>query len=253
MCRVNGRRCPACEDPMKVAARNARRRAAHGKKNGNGSHAFKALGRTRLKNFEAESDAFNEMMSEDEQDAIRGYTEADYSDIKDYLYQSSIDGDAMEYDFEDMARLETQIAHIDAALEKAPIPEKPRPLYRGVIIPDHVDNIDEWLDRGYPEGGVIKKKGYLSTSLDPTVALKEYAGLENPNDENRQSVVMFEFISKKGAPIGNASSEYENEREVLVQRDSRFKVDSVSKDVPFTFNGEQGTKKITIVRLIDAD
>lgn len=121
-----------------------------------------------------------------------------------------------------------QVEHIDNAISKYTVKED-MTVYRAMVKPGHVIEPGQtFTDRGYP-----------STSVDQGVAMKFYASADN-------HVLMRVKIptGKHAAPI-NGFSDYPTEQEVLLPRNTTFRVTNVSK----VFNPKYGLN----VNVVDAE
>lgn len=97
-----------------------------------------------------------------------------------------------------------------------------RVLYRA----QHVKGeVNAWLDKNIKVGETYSDKAYVSTSLDSDYVLVH--GGKEP-----EQTVVFEILTNKGIPIHNPKSSPGNvsyaEREVLLNRESKFKVVNVT-------------------------
>jgi len=253
MCRATvegGRRCPAHTDPAKVQAYNSRRRelyAARHNKNFVASHPPISF----IKQFNRLAEEYENLLTDQEKDALHEYTDISYTDIKDYLYGKDINLDDNDFDASEIKEMKKQIKLIDSALSKAIPPEEDRVLYRGIKIPGHVEDASIWLAENYPVGAIIKKKGYLSTSVNPTVALQSYMGINDSDITDYQTVCLLTFSSKRGAPISSNLSAFEDEHEILIGRDQKFKVEEIISDATVSVDSKGKNIKTVIIKLTD--
>jgi hypothetical protein len=272
MCRpkeLGGRRCPQHTDPVKHAAYNARRRELYHISKNDVSTAFPLLDSVRLKmkdnkkalqrwtdeqmeftkkinpSYTPESweshrdDTSNWQETQSEADAILHYSDYGYKRISRYFNDQNSGIEPEE--------IEPVLSQLDSALSKADRPEEPRLLYRGVHLAE-LNNAD-WVDRNFPVGKVISQKNYMSTSFDPEIGLT-FAG---------NGSLVLEILSKQGAPIGEGLSYYgSDEHEVLMPRETKFKVVAVHHGVSFkvkdqSVHQQDQTPHVTVVQLVDAD
>lgn len=280
MCRTGGRRCPSHTDPTKVAAYNQRRRELYTlRKNIVIDSRFQPLNQTRPnldpKGSSVEAQAYASDSAKylvtihSEYDDGNGaeealmmlgeYTIDAYEDYRDYLngYQVLSDGTHAKIKFGKIRSIEIQegMGDIDKLLDLAPKPEEPRILYRGLSIPRNIapEKVGGWLKKHFPVGGVISQKNYMSTTVNPAVATYQFTGLSDDR------AVVFEILSKQGAPIGEGLSLHgDEEMEVLMPRDAKFRVVSVHEKVDYKTHSEGENQIIdseprTVVRLIDVN
>lgn len=87
----------------------------------------------------------------------------------------------------------------------------------------------------------------MSTTLDPQVAAKDFTFAAR---ESKRAVV-FEILSRKGVAVGEGvSSVAMGEAEVLMPRNTGFRVVSVDTDVDFKVGSF--SKRVAVVCLMDA-
>lgn len=300
MCRTGGRRCPSHSDPTMVAARNARRREQYSSRNQGystmvdeenpvagmlnhasmGLYGKKSVGFTPLDEGYEPFDEYSEDWEEYKEDAklflrtLRGeygkkfydlqtslysYTAGDYNDVRDYLNGYRVRAtskEEMEKPFEKrtIKMVKRIISDLDGALKLTTPPASPRKVYRGMQVPVRVPAEDAaaWVAENFTPGKVVSQKSYMSTTLNPAKA-NFFSGTKNG--------VIFEILTKEGAVLGQGTSQYnEMETEVLMPREAKFKVVSVTVDAEVklkpskgynSLNGVQTTKK-TIIRMVDA-
>ena len=111
---------------------------------------------------------------------------------------------------------EESIINLSNILESAP--KYTGEVYRGIYFPD-MNRIDfEDLKQEFKIGNIFTDKGFMSTSYDKKVA----ASFTNPDlaDNTR---VLFQIQSKNGVMIDKLSK-FEDEKEVLFNRNSKFEV-----------------------------
>jgi hypothetical protein len=106
--------------------------------------------------------------------------------------------------------------HVDEAMTQTP--GQQRIVYRGMSA-DHqafsdFANVHDFAEANYPIGQELKFDGYQSTSYSPAVAL-EYARYSNG--------LIFEIKAASGLSVANIS-EYSEEQELILPRDSRYMV-----------------------------
>lgn len=266
MCRAGGRRCPSHSDPKLVAERNRQRREAY-------KHAqtsavdvdslFKPFTESReavepgtesYQKFSRAGRTFNKRITDEERQHIREYTKMGFREVRDYLNGHPLHSEDEEYDVSDETRknLDTQIEHLDSALAKAPKPREPRTLYRGMVSPWSAnEDVVGWVSEKFPIGSVVNHASYMSTSLHMQVA-KKFTGIT----EGRGFIM--EIVSSSGAALNYETSDYgESEREILLPRNSSFKVVSITPDVEINYDDllfrkiRKRTATMTVIRLVD--
>jgi hypothetical protein len=303
MCRskeLGGRRCPQHTDPVKHAAYNARRRELYAAKKTPSStqnylkhfipfDEVRPDVATHLESgekFLAESKAFNLTInpgyagdlwklttrlnsfdgSESEHKALLSYTQATFKSINRALTGKDVTaGDTVLSADVVLDNYKHDIANIDSALAKAETPDEPRLLYRGLRVPTGVEGAGKWVEERFPVGGTVSQKSYMSTTMSSAIAMSKFADKHTAQTGADHSPVIIEIVSKKGAPLGEGTSVYVNEEvEILVPRESRFKVVSVDHDVQLEAKYSaskffkvypQANRKgtYTVVRLVDEE
>jgi hypothetical protein len=164
----------------------------------------------------AEGLAFWATMDEFEQVAMRNYTDRDTGfQINDHLYN----GAPASEEILDMIEL------MDQALQRASLPDD-MILYRGV-------RHDIWeimkADPGYiTPGDEICPKGFLSSTYDPASAWKYASEKASKDDE----IAVIEILAPKRTQALSieAHSCSPSDKEILINRDTKFKVIEAIKD-----------------------
>lgn len=137
------------------------------------------------------------------------------------------------------------IKDIDSAFERNRLDE-PVVTYRGLAnhnFPQEVidsRNYIQHVEETYTPGSTHTLPGYVSTSLNPAKA-HGFAG----------SNVIMEIKARSAIPTGFIS-EWNSEKEVLIQRDRKFKVIGVKKDIPYD-GGSKKVRTVTVVQLEEID
>lgn len=143
-------------------------------------------------------------------------------------------------------KISEAVKNIDAVFEKNRL-EEPIVTYRGLNqhnFPQEVSNADTYtphVEETYKTGSVHTFPGYLSTSLDPATA-RGFAG----------SQVVMEIKTKSAIPTG-FTSEWKSEKEVLIQRNRKFRVLGVKRNIPYEAQHSKKTEPITIIQLEEID
>lgn len=171
--------------------------------------------------------------------------------LRDVLTENGTSG---EYIFNSAKeRTERLIRNIDAAFAKHAIPLDEQPVYRSVT--PHMsmkqnETLLEYAKRVHPVGSTVTDKAYMSTSSDPDFMLMQ---ARNDRDKTHPFIV-YEIEAKAGMPVfpknliageedrphtTNKYSQMQNyEREVMLNRNSRFTVVSV-QEIEFTHGYSQ--------------
>lgn len=149
--------------------------------------------------------------------------------------------------------IKNQIETLDGIFAKHSLKE-PTVLYRGIGsngFPKELSGKDEnspelaaYLAEKYPVGKEVVIPEYMSASADPAVA-HNFSGF--------QSVVL-EVKTKSAAPVGLVSAWNTSEREFLVNRNGKYKVVSVLKDVTYknvfnSFAPSPDNEHVTVIQL----
>lgn len=201
-----------------------------------------------------QNDPFEDLSVLDERDCVEFYTEHGYREIKSFLSPTILYGPHAgepkpPTSGKHQETLQSVVNKIDSALGRVKEQDSPRMVYRGISLPKELgdENVDSWLAEHYPVGGMVQDDTYLSTTLDPQVAAKDFTFVAK---ESKRAVV-FEILSRKGVAVGEGvSSVAMGEAEVLMPRNTGFRVVSVDTDVDFKVGSF--SKKVAVVRLMDA-
>lgn len=291
MCRSNflgGRRCPGAKSEKHRDEINTERRE---------KYAFirdlpKNMGcfppeeelRGNLSGCSIElSESWDAKLSDKEQATMEDFTGMSSHDINRYLYskeyKDAIDSDdpsihnkwmverhgaekAAELRASERKRLIESIGIIDGVLERSVLPENTI-VYRGhkMVVPAGKEPF-EYIKSCFKLGSQYSKESYSSTSLNPSVGAY-FAGKPTSKTDTGQTKVgvVFEMVATEGAPL-RALSSVQNEDEILLPRNKKFRVASVHESV--TFEGVEldeesdaieATHKKTkhiVIRLIEA-
>lgn len=196
------------------------------------------------------SDDWLATLTDDEVDALRRYTGKGSDLSADTINHKLGGGDPLDpAQARAVALIDSAIAKADGAIRTDV------PLYRGVerwIPPgpriglseaDIIDMIADDVEKDYPVGSVVKLNqswqplgrdrpgsgGFASTSTDVTPALDASVNREAPG-------LIFEIAPTPGAPL-QAVTKYDDEFEVLLGRDEKFRVVAVHRRVEFWDSG----------------
>lgn len=280
MCRskeLGGRRCPQHTDPAKHAAYNARRRELYAaKKLGSleSRYNFPEItndiydlykGPQAFENFIVEAVNLENKLSEnnislDERkelmDAIDKYTSFHDAEVKAYLHGTEQEPKTTE-------RAKKIIEGLDKVFELAPAIETPRLLYRGLRVPENIssEEASKWVTENFPVNGIISQKNYMSTTTNGHIAAERFSNYGDSLDDDYQThqereSVVFEILTTKGIALGEGVSAWDNgEEEVLIPRESRFKVVSMHANKTVSAQVDeidvQQMFNKTIIRLVD--
>lgn len=185
-------------------------------------------------------------MSKEEEDALFFYSTSGFKDFQKVLYRQKNPNNE-----ENLKKYEQIVKNLDNALEKAE--KKDKIVYRGlrgdntIIAPDFNEmnddfllsdeailgdfndfnmddpfdedkNLDNYVDRELQLGKTISFDGYISSTYNPS-AVREYT----------TGGILFEIKTPEGMNM-KAISEFEDEDEILLPRESKYKIVGVQKD-----------------------
>lgn len=197
---------------------------------------FRDLSKLEIKDF-----------NKDDIAAVRFFTSNDYEWFNNAIYSKgkslsvhTVDRDTddpfedvkKEYDriyIDDMDRSKKMVNRITEKLDEALAkgPKIQRIVYRGKKAGSKAfngyENVEEWVDKNAKLGQEVKFDGYQSTTADIEVAsLSLYSGGYEPG-------LIYEILTPEGANITHLSN-YADEKEVLLPRDSRYMVVGIHKN-----------------------
>lgn len=183
-----------------------------------------------VKKYIEYNQAFIQKLSTEESMALYWHTSDGSLVVNSHLHNQP--GNAVLNKKYSKTMVKNQIKTLDSIFAKHQLKE-PTVLYRGVganTFPTEIKNLSEdsaefseFLSEKYPVGGTIAIPEYMSTSADPAVA---------HNFSGTQSVVL-EIKTKSAVPVGLVSAWNASEREFLVNRDGKYRVAAVLKDVTY--------------------
>ena len=168
--------------------------------------------------------------TDDQKKALTKYAGKSYSSINGDLRSGKLTKENKE-----------TIKHIDSAMKKSKNNKDviaKNDLYRAADIPEIADALKNKKDL---KGIEFTDKAYVSTTTDPSVAR---------NFQRGENSMMFKISAPKGTPMIDMKehSGFENENEILIGRNQKFKVKDVTYEkekrkyrMP---NGKTGTKTI---------
>lgn len=202
-----------------------------------------------LKKLDADADKLKEAgLAKEEKDTLTSYTFMSNRYVNAYLWggEKGVESYSRkyaprEYSEEELkSYLEKEIPHVtqnalskieklDAAFNKIPQTKTPKVLYRGFYLPkDYEGDVASYIEANFKEGSAYTPKSYLSTSADSDLMLAMSA-------KQPKRFFVIEIATKTdGIALHRkqkgerATSIQESEREVLLPRDMKFKVHSVT-------------------------
>lgn len=139
-------------------------------------------------------------------DAIDSYTDWDYVEMNDCLRGGNCD-DEPEWGEKNKALMQ--------AIDNAPPFDEPVTLYRGVG-----GKFGEEVASNLAPGAVLEMAGFQSTTTDPDTA-RDFADLTTSGQ------VMFRITTSRGLAIGSDTGAGENEGEVILNHNWRYRVGSI--------------------------
>lgn len=165
-----------------------------------------------------------------ESEALSYYTTSGYQDLNEAL-RSGTDLTADQ---------QAMVAAIDSAITKAGDLPDPVTVWRGIdmgpVAPTDILNpvsqedrtrelVAEWAQQNFPVGASVELGGYQSTSLNVDPALDASLSRKSPG-------VVFEIDAHAGAYL-QPLTQFEDERELLLARDTTYQVTGVEPKVYF--------------------
>jgi hypothetical protein len=196
-----------------------------------------------LKQYNADYQALATQLDETHLEALKTYTGATYGPLNRYLKdKEEFRRVSKAQDVERQVQLlEEDISTLDQIFDHAPARTESRTLYR--IIDQKVSlggvaaSAEEYSKKlGLEVGKIVQFPGYSSTSIDPHIVTH----MNNQEDDHYLNVVLI-ITSKQGIPVASTPERAEDvewaqdsEREILLPRNSRFKVVSSTTDMEFT-------------------
>ena len=282
MCRNKedgGRRCPHETNPVAVAERNAKRRAAYNDKKAAVSHnssitsketltlsspkdyGFQEANEVRMMNktvAEQREESVLELkhLSRADTYGIRTFASSSYEWINQALYGHGNllePDDSSDEEDANSENLRKVVDSLDSAFMSAPLKE--RITYRGKSVElnqfsDGLSVLNKYVDEKYAIGSEVVFDGYQSTSANPVIASR-YAG---------DNGIVFEMKSGSGLNI-TSKSDFDTEVEVLLPRATRWKIVGASKGEDYRThdlhtrygNPENTFQKMVIIQLVEVD
>lgn len=204
-------------------------------------------------------------VTDGERQAIDFYTTADYQGLNNFLRGGDDDG---RFNVDAVSIYDEVTDNLDSLIDKAGRSNDPFIVYRGMIYSDDVLEQREMMDFTPAEWEEMKVQrirekytigseidfggGFVSTStkLDTpaTIAFESW-------DEQHIGLI-FEIAARHGAPLQDFSV-FSFEHEILLSRDSRYRVMGVEENVGvkkfFDDSGDEQIKRVTMVQLMEIE
>jgi hypothetical protein len=284
MCRtkeLGGRRCPAHTDPEKVAAYNAVRRQRYASR----KTVFANYGFTDPNKVEREPGMTSLAQRKASVKVLAGLTQAQRNSIglftsnnyewingslfglQNFLYEPNtenyyysyrpkdIDLEGMEYkstnDTIPMPTVDNVVTIVDTlddAFQHTEPEEKILYRGKGQFSARFNENVSKYVDDNYGIGQEIVFDGYQSASMHPGVG-SDYAG---------EGGIVYELKTVSGLNA-HSISHFEDEQEILLPRQTRWKVVGVHKDVIYaptvgsTGGFQEEAPTVTVVQMVEID
>jgi hypothetical protein len=234
---------------------------------------------TALEKLDAESEQLQNSLAKYERQAINQYTMGFYDPINRYL-RKGIQGiddywrhefkhqisDERREEYKNMA--ENYIDSIDGLFARHDATHKePRLLHKAFRVRNKdgrkttPEDIQKYVKEHYQVGKVLSNKAYTSTSIDSDYMLAF-------SNHDPEQIIVQEIVSRKGIPLhepGEEGSVQASEREVLLPRNSKFKIVGI-KEASYEstyptgrptassfFKNAPKKKKFTIIQMIEID
>ncbi len=196
-----------------------------------------------LRQLDLEGEEFRHFITEEEQFSLRTYSGHAFSNINGYNregragvekqlrkhYTSGILAFNEETFSEYEGYAKRDVAAIDAIFARYVRPNNNnRVLYRVVRPPEGkaYKGAKDYVQNTYKIGDTITDKSYMSTTADSDYVLA-YGGFEPEN------VIVYEILTNKGIPIHNPKTYpgqvEHSEREILLNRGSKFKIVNITE------------------------
>lgn len=179
-------------------------------------------------------------LTEEEEEQVERYRQTGYMTVNSYLRgkgEEGMDHVAQNY-----------IVHLDSALEKAPKAPVERILYRSIYVPDDIKVEDaprpkqlrDYLDATFVEGRTVEFPEYLSTTVDSDLVVRS-----DQKKRKKGFHAVLEIVSKSGAVLHKEGRKgsygvQDDEKEILLPRGMKFRVQKVYRSVTFESTYEEG-------------
>ncbi|WP_406011594.1 ADP-ribosyltransferase (plasmid) [Streptomyces sp. NBC_00637] len=199
-----------------------------------------------------ESQSWAGNLSNPQKNWFTKYTNTAYKSINQHLYE----GKTVEEPAAGLkVKMKTVTKHLDAGIEAAGVSETPHRVYRGFTPPTEVrknNQVSSWVRENFVVGGRYRDDSYMSVSHCPSIASgfsrRNWSDYSSGKYESGQADhgVVFEAVTRRGAPLASVSRFNNFERERLMPRNTDWVVVGVHEDVVV------GGKKVMLVQLCDA-
>lgn len=231
-----------------------------------------------LDRLDAEGENFRDSLAKHERQAIQQYSMGFYDPINRYL-RKGVQGidDYWKLEFKQKIQDETRVEYtklaenyidsIDGVFARYDAKHKePRLLHKAFRVrnPDGrkttPEDIQKYVREHYQVGKTVSNKAYTSTSVDADYMLAF-------SNHEPEQIIVHEIVSRKGIPLHEPDDEgsvQASEREVLLPRNSKFKIVGI-KEATYEstypdgrpkgsfFRNAPKKKKFTIVQMIEID
>lgn len=208
-----------------------------------------------INNYNLHSDKLAVSLTEQEHADLYWYTSDGHGIINAYIHKQNgtYDENMGSTGSYKKKKIVQAIESMDSVFAKNKL-KKPMVTYRGLSYrnfpeqkedgsSDRADFTQYAKDR-YPEGSIHTFPNYQSTSIDPNKAVS-FATSE----------VILEIKAKSSIALGSVSS-WESEREMLINRNTKFRVVSVDEQAPYDARGGFGKRTerhFTVIQLEEID
>lgn len=208
-----------------------------------------------IKNYNLHSDKLAVSLTEEERSAVYWYTSDGHAIINAYIHKQNgtYDENMGSTGSYKVTKIKNAMASMDAVFAKNKL-DKPIVTYRGLAYQNFPEQREDggstqedyarFAKERYPEGSVHTFNNYQSTSIDPSKATS-FASSE----------VVMEIKAKSSIALGSISS-WESEKEILINRNTKFKVVAVKENVPYDARGGFGKRTerpFTVIQLEEID
>ena len=215
-------------------------------------------GQAIVDSYNLHSDKFAASLNEEEYAAAYWYTSDGFSAINNHIHKENgtHHEEALVTHKYPKKKIKDSIAALDTAFAKNKL-DKPVVVYRGISLANFPKNTDKEYSTGeyqtgyakyaeniYQEGSIHTFNNYQSTSIDANKA-RSFA----------QTGIVMEIKAKSVVALGTISS-WQSEKEMLINRNTKFKVVSFQRDVPYDSRkdwGNDDVQKVTVIQLEEID
>lgn len=201
---------------------------------------------------ETTRDGWESDLSSDEKAAFSAYTQGKWQSLNEQLREDI----PLSPENQQLADL------LDAGIAKAGAYKQPVTVYRGIKIGDRAiighgaelagqpkatyeamvnDLTADWAEQSFPKGSTFEAKGFQSTSFSILPAM-------DASMDKRTAGLMFEIRAKHGAYLdhGKGLSTRDDESELLLPRNTRYRVARVLRKVVFEDDYERKAERVVV-------